>query len=147
MYLDSQLVFARNEDVFASAGTNLAGSAKDTKGSALDMGATHKAFLVISVSEDFAGAGTIEFQLRSAATEGGVASGTIHYSTGAMALSALTLGDKIILPAPVSAVDYADWLGIVVVGSDTTTAGAINAFFTFDAQNWDAKPAVTGSVS
>lgn len=141
MHIDDHFTFAMAENVFAAAGTNLAGVGKTMGGSEFRAGNNDQLKLMLSVHTAFVGAGNISFKLVSdaqvAIAEDG--SATEHAVLGPFTAAELPAGKKMYVTLPVGST-YEEFLGLLVVGTATTTAGAINAFLALDAQDWEAFP-------
>lgn len=153
MIMDERNEFADAVSVAAAAGTILVGDVIDSGEVVRNLGSGQPVYLNITVdTEIITGgvAGTIEFQLVSdaaaaIATDG---SATVHYSSGELATGAaganadsLNAGATIV-SVPLPAQDtYERYLGILaMIGTTTTTAGAINAFLSLDPIGWKAYP-------
>ena len=117
------------------AGSYFIGSAVDA-GPVRDLGAGKPLYLVITVdtAATSGGAATGEFQLRSDDTSTiNPTTGSLHVSTGAIALANLSIGKRFMLALPVEGIAYERYLGIVqVTGVAAFTAGKINAFLIQD---------------
>lgn len=153
MIMDERNEFADAVSVAAAAGTILVGDVIDSGEVVRNLGSGQPVYLNITVdTEVITGgvAGTIEFQLVSdaaaaIATDG---SATVHYSSGELVTGAaganadsLNAGATIV-SVPLPAQDtYERYFGILaVIGTTTTTAGAINAFLSLDPIGWKAYP-------
>jgi hypothetical protein len=150
MILDKRTEFADAQSVAAVAGTANIGSQIDLS-VARDVGNGQPVYLVITVDTAIitgGTAGTIAFQLASDSTASIAtdASQTVHWTSGTFvtddaALNALNIGDTVAvvaIPLDGSAA-YERYLGVqAIVGTTTTTAGAISAFLTFDPTGWKA---------
>jgi hypothetical protein len=162
MIIDDLLEFADATSVAASAGTALIGDVIDLGGGTgpdgvttfvpHDLGNGKPMYLVITIGTSIitgGSAGTVKFQLASDAQAAIATNGaaTVHwdsgtYATGAAAAAGITAGDKLVIPLPLDEFrTYERYLGILcVTATTTTTAGAINAFLTFDPSGWKALP-------
>lgn len=147
MIIDERTEFADAVSVAAGAGTALIGDVISLGSVARDIGMGHPApWLVITTATEIitgGAAGTIKFQLVSdaqaaIATDG---SATVHIDTGTFVTddsaandTAMNAGEIIYAgPLPVEGKVYEAFLGILaVIGTTTVTAGAINAFLTYD---------------
>lgn len=149
MILDELLEFADATSVAAGAGTALIGDVIDLGATPQDFGAGRSMYLVIQTDTSIitgGSAGTIKFQLASdaqaaIATDG---SATVHIDTGTFVTDGddandLDAGTYIFVGALPSgaARPYERYLGILAtIATTTVTAGAINAFLTFDQKYW-----------
>lgn len=146
MIFDSRNEFADAVSVAHAAGTVNLGNVIDLE-DLRDIGVGDPdVYLVITVDTTVitgGAAGTIQFQLVSDAVDppdtGGTAS--VHfqspvYATGAAGSTDLVAGDfvlQVCIPLE-GVVPYERYLGVqYIIGTTTTTAGAVNAFLTFDA--------------
>ena len=151
MILDERTEFADAVSVAAAAGTALIGDVIDTE-VAGDIGNGTPVYLVLTCATSIITggvAGTIKFQLVSdaqaaIATDG---SATVHVDTGTFVTdddgsNELDAGDVIaVIALPLEGKVYERYLGILaIVATTTVTAGAINAFLTFDPHGWKAYP-------
>ncbi len=107
-----------------------------------DLGAGKALFLVVTVdtTATSGGAATLEIQLRSdAQTPLNATTSSLHFSSGALALSQLTQGKKFIWALPSEGVAYERFLGLIQVTAVAAfTAGKLNAFITDDPPTWQA---------
>lgn len=159
MIRDANAMLINNVSVAAAAGTAAVGSIYDT--AAQSPSAVSKIFdsedlfLVIRVRTSIitgGSAGTVQFQFVSAATTTTTSSPNIHWQgaalvTGATAavgsgLAAQDVTACFQLPRGAGALPpYLRYLGILVVtGTTTTTAGAVDAYMTKDVGFWAAIP-------
>jgi hypothetical protein len=127
--------------VAAAAGTVLVGSQIDLGAAGVGFG--KDAYLVITVDTQIitgGSAGTIQFVLASDdsaaihATTRSVHWISKAYVTDDAALAELTAGTVIVVPLPADTAEpYERYLGLqAIIATETTTAGAISAFITFD---------------
>lgn len=150
MILDELLEFADAASVVGDAGTALIGDVIDLGAVQRDIGAGEPLFLVINVDTSIitaGSAGTIQFKLVSdaqaaIATDGGA---TEHFASKAFvtdddALNDLDAGDvAVCIALPQEGNAYERYLGILaVIGSQSVTAGKINAFLTRNPAKWKA---------
>lgn len=154
MLMDDYLEFCDAVSVAAAAGTALRGDVIDlgTASPQRDIGNGEPIYLVITVDTEIitgGTAGTIQFQLVSdaqaaIATDG---SATVHYASRLFVTDDAAANDAqlnaggvpVIVALPTEGPVYERYLGILVVtGTTTTTAGAINAFLTTDPAKWKA---------
>lgn len=139
MILDERSEFCDATSVAAAAGTALVGDVIDLQATGIDLGEVDLWLIIQCTTAIITGgtAGTVQFALASdaqaaIATDG---SATVHYLTGEFvtddaALNDLNIGDEI-AAVKLPAGDYERYLGILVItGTTTSTAGAINAFLT-----------------
>ena len=110
-----------------------------------DIGNGQPLYLVFTVDTavDSAGDGTtVEFQLRSDDNAAiSPSTGSLHFSTGAIAQAKLAQGKKFTFALPVEGIAYEQYIGIVqVTAVEAVTAGKINAFLTMDQTGWKAYP-------
>lgn len=153
MILDELTEFADAVSVAGAAGTALIGDVIDTS-VVRNLGNSGKPlYLVIQCATSIITggvAGTIQFQLVSDAQAAIAVDGsaTVHFSTGTFVTdgddaNALDAGATIAVVAlPMDgAAAYEQYLGILaVIATTTVTAGAIDAFLTFDPPQWKAYP-------
>lgn len=127
-----------------AAGTYLIGNVVDlTKARGIANG--RQLFLVINVDTAVTsgGAATVQFILASdaqaaIATDG---SATQHYASAAIPKATLVAGYQQVIPLPLEAPAYEEFLGILqVTGTAALTAGKINAYLTLDPPQWKAYP-------
>ena len=153
MIMDELGEFCDATSVAAAASTALVGDVIDLGGTGEDVGGGRPVYLVLTCATDIitAGvAGTISFALASDAQAAIAVDGsaTTHFDTGTFvtddgALNELDAGDVIAKVAlPMNSVNpYERYLGVLVtVGTAEVTAGAINAFLTYDPSNIKAYP-------
>jgi len=151
MIIDSLNEFADAVSVAAAAGTALIGNVIDLGATPQDLGNGKPMYLVITVPTAIitgGTAGTIAFKLASDAQAAIAVDGsaTEHLTTDTfvtddIALAELTAGTTAFVGAlPTGAGKaYERYLGVLaVIGTTTVTAGAINAFLTFDPSAWKA---------
>ena len=140
MWMDSRSEFCDGVSVAAAAGTNQLGSHMDL-GVSQDIGAGHPTYLIIQVSEAFAGGTSCAFVLASDAQDPLAADGneSRHYTSDVFTDAQLTLGFtmSIALPSGDTAQGedtpgYERFLGMETITVGTHTAGAINAFLSPD---------------
>ncbi len=150
MIMDKLLEFCDATSVAAAAGTALVGDVIDLQ-VARDVGVNSLYLVIQTQTEIITGgaAGTLQFQLASdaqaaIATDG---SATVHLQTDALVTddagnnAAQFNAGGVIMCAnlPMEGVVYEQYLGILAVtATTTTTAGAIDAFLTFDPSKWKA---------
>ena len=153
MIIDNTLEFADAASVADIAGTHNVGDIIDSS-VVRDLGNGQPVYLVITVDTEIitAGtAGTIQFQLVSDSTDTIATDGSqsIHviseeYVTDDAAANdaELSVGQVPFLVAlPVQGQQYEHYLAVqYVVGTETTSAGAISAFLTLDPYGWKAYP-------
>ena len=119
------------------AGTYLVGDVMDLT-VARDIGQSKQMYMVIQVSTTATsgGSATVQFQLASDSVAAIAADGseTIHLITDAIAVATLVQGFQMIIPVPMQAgVAYERYIGVEqVTAVAALTAGAINAFLTYD---------------
>jgi hypothetical protein len=132
--------------VAAAAGTVLVGSQIDLGAAGIDLGGVMPVYLVISVDTQIitgGSAGTIQFAVVSDdsatihATTRSVHALTKEFVTDDAALAELTQGAFVVIPLPSSSVEqYERYLGLqAIIGTTTTTAGAISAYLTLTPPN------------
>jgi len=141
MLLDSRNEFADATNCFADAATILVGDQIDLGEDAVNPGRGQPIYLVIQVTTAATGGTSINLQLASdaAASVAVDGSATVHWQTGAIAVADFTLGRQWIVALP-QGTDYERYLGILAVNAGTVTAGAVNAFLTWDPQNYHDYP-------
>ena len=142
MWVDERTRFANAVSVDTSgSATKLIGDVIDT-GDARDLGAGHGGpYLVIQVTEAFAGGTSCQFVLASDAQAALAADGaeTRHYASDVFTVAQLTVGFQLQVKLPQGdtsqgedAISYERYLGIETIQVGTMTAGAITAFLTPD---------------
>lgn len=150
MILDKRTEFA---DAVAlntgAAGTYLIGSQLDLS-EVRDVGNGKEVYFVVTVAtgiEVGASTGTVAFKLASDDSASvSTTTSTVHYTSAEFATSTTsdttTLAAGTVLfavPLPLEGNAYERYLGILqVTGTTAISAGAINAFLTFDVQKWKA---------
>jgi hypothetical protein len=150
MILDKRTEFA---DAVAlntgAAGTYLIGSQLDLS-EVRDVGNGKELYFVVTVAtgiEVGASTGTVAFKLASDDSASvSTTTSTVHYTSAEFATSTTTdtttLAAGTVLfavPLPLEGNAYERYLGILqVTGTTAISAGAINAFLTFDVQKWKA---------
>ena len=143
MILDERTEFLAATNVFAAAGQNLVGDVIDLGLPTRDIGQGQPLWWMVLVTIAFVGAtSTTNFEVRSDVTAVvHPTAGTLHASTGVIAVTALTAGARFMIPLPVHGNVYEQFLGLVVVGAvATTTAGAITSGLTLDPAGWIPYP-------
>lgn len=128
-----------------AAGSYLLGDVIDLGAVPGDIGNGQPLYLVIQVdtAATSGGSATGNFTLASdaqaaIATDG---SATVHSTTGAIAVAALTAGRTFCIPVPNIGNTYERYLGILQTTAVAAfTAGKINAFLTLDPTGWRAYP-------
>ena len=143
MLIDTRSTFANALAVDAAAGRALVGDVMDigTDGAFLS---NRHGELVIQIRTAFTsgGAATVQFCLASDAQAAIAVDGTEtrHFESRIYTMAQAIAGVTLIIPPPQGLV-YERYLGIqVVTAAATTTAGAIDAFMTLDADTWRAYP-------
>jgi len=146
MIIDTLLEFADAETVNATAGTALIGDVIDLGATVQDFGNGRPMYLVIRTAVEIitaGAAGTLQFKLASDAQAAiSTTTSTIHLTTPAFVTDGTDANDDQLkaggtifqgaLPLGETPV-YERYLGILAItATTTTTAGAINAFLTFD---------------
>lgn len=145
MIIDTRTQFASATALnTGAAGTYTLGDVIDLKASGLDIGHGEPLYLVIQVSTTATsgGSATANFTLASDSTASIATDGSasVHYTTGAIALSALTAGTMVAVAALPQGT-YERYLGLLqTTGTAAFTAGKINAFLTLDPPKWKAYP-------
>lgn len=140
MHMDERSEFADAVAVpTGGATTTLVGDVMDLE-TVRDIGAAKPTkYLVIQISTAVAGGTAIQFVLASDAQAAITTDGTEtrHSLTDVYAVADLIQGFQTVIPLPTGDVansvsPYERFLGILVVGTGTQTAGAFNAFLTLD---------------
>jgi hypothetical protein len=155
MILDERTEFADAVSVASTAGTINVGDVIDSS-VVRDLGQGQPVYLVVLVDTEIitgGSAGTIQFQLVSdAVTTPDTSSATKHlyspiYTTDDSAANSpeLNAGETPwIVAIPPEGEQYERYLGLqAVIGTTTTTAGAVNAFLTLDPRGWKSYPDAT----
>lgn len=120
-----------------AAGTYLVGSQIDTGAIVRDLGNGKLLYLVLQITTAVtsAGAATVQFILASDA-QAAITTDTTetrHWTSMAFPKASLVAGFQIAIPLPMENPAYERFVGILqVTGVAALTAGAINAFLTFD---------------
>lgn len=129
-------------------GLDLLGDQYDLGAAGEDIGNGQPLYLVIQVTTAFTTGTTSEvsFKLASdAAAAMTVASASVHAETPLLDTGSWTVGKTIVMPLPTGdLVPYERFLGIIQnTETAAVTAGAINAFLTFDPMGWKSYPDAT----
>ncbi len=129
------------------AATTLLGDVMDLGSVARDIGQGKPIYLEISVDTAIAGGTAVQFVLASDSTAAISTDGSEsrHFLSKVYAVADLVAGFRIMFALPMgdvaaSVTPYERYLGILVVGTGTQTAGAINAFLTPDPHGWRGYP-------
>jgi hypothetical protein len=145
MILDELLEFAdASTDIQASTGRALIGDVIDLGATPQDFGIGKAMYLVIQVDTDIdsaADGATAQFILATDAVAAVAVDGSAseHLLTEVFAEADLVAGKTIVLALPPggAGTDYERYMGVIaLVGGETITAGAVNAFLTFDPTYW-----------
>ena len=141
MWMDKRAEFCDGVSVDTSgSATKLIGNVMDL-GVAQDIGAGHPTYLIIQVTEQFAGGTSCQFVLASDAQAALAADGseTRHYASDVYTVAQLTPGFTMSIPLPsgdtVQGEDtagYERYLGMETIQVGTMSAGKINAFLSPD---------------
>lgn len=137
MILDDRLEFCDATTATGTGVSNIIGDVVDTGNFTKNLGSGEPIYLVVQVSTAYSGGTSAEFQFRSstlAALTGGTT--TTHYTTGAVAVGSLTAGTTYVVPLPGGT--YQRYIGMWLVTVGAVAAGAVNAFLTKDAAQWQA---------
>ena len=149
MIMDELLEFADATSLSTATGRALVGDVVDLgAGGVQDLGNGKPLYLVIQVTTAVAGtSSTVSFELVSDAQAAIAADGTAteHIVTEAIPEATLTAGYTRVIALPTGRGNvYERYLGIIRnVGVAVLSAGAINAFLTFDPTYWVALPDAT----
>lgn len=154
MILDERLEFA-DATALDTTGTNTdnIGDVIDIS-DARDIGQGQPMYLVVQVTTAVTsgGSATVQFSLASDSTETLSTDGTqsIHFLSNAFAVADLTAGKQFVFPLPMGDGDaaittgYERYVGFqTVTGTAALTAGAVNAFLTYDPTGWKSYPDAT----
>jgi len=143
MIMDELLEFADAVDVSGSAGSALVGDVINLQ-EARDMGNGQPIYLVVNYPEAVSGGTSIDIQLRSdAAAAISPTTGTLHASTGAVAVASLTAGRTFVFALPLEGLEYEQYLGVTVTRVGTVSTASVNAFLTYDPKGWKSYPDAT----
>lgn len=113
-------------------------------GGAVNVGSGDYCDFYVSVDTTITGATSVEFKLVSDAQAAiDPSTGTLHGSTGAIAVARLTAGAIFGFQLP-KGFDYERYLGLVVTVVGTATAGKINAGLCTEIGGWRAIASETG---
>lgn len=153
MIMDERSEFADAVAVpTGGAATTLIGDVMDLGAVNRDIGQGKPLYLVIQVDTAIAGGTAIQFVLASDSTAAISTDGTEsrHYLSDVFAVADLIQGFQIVLALPMgdvaaSVTPYERFLGILIVGTGTQTAGNINAFLTLDPAGWRSYPDAANS--
>ena len=148
MIMDENAEFADAVAVpTGGAATTLVGDVMDLGIVNRDIGQGKPLYLVLNVDTAIAGGTAVQFVLASdsqaaISTDG---SESRHFLSDVFAVADLIQGFQIVVALPMgdvaaSVTPYERYLGILVVGTGTQTAGAINAFLTLDPAGWRGYP-------
>ena len=147
MILDERTEFADATSVGTPNNTTVnVGDIIDTSSVVRDMGQGQPVYLHISVDTAITsgGAATVAFRLVSDATTTIAVNGneTLHVESGAVAVASLVAGYNLTLVLPANSPDYERYLAFQVreTAGQALTAGAVNAFLSFDAHGWRSYP-------
>ncbi|KKN58461.1 hypothetical protein LCGC14_0551930 [marine sediment metagenome] len=129
------------------AATTLVGDVMDLGSVARDIGQGKPIYLNISVDTAIAGGTAVQFVLASDSTAAISTDGseTRHFLSDVFAVADLIAGFSFSIALPMgdvaaSVTPYERYLGILVVGTGTQSAGAINAFLSVDPHGWRSYP-------
>ena len=132
------------------AATTLVGDVMDLGNVNRDIGQGKPIYLNINVDTAFVGGTAIQFVLASDSTAAISTNGSEsrHFLSDVFAVADLIAGFQIVVALPMGDVaasvnPYERYLGILVVGTGTQSAGAINAFLTLDPRGWRSYPDAT----
>lgn len=144
MILDERTEFVDAVAVPLTANANvLLGDVVDM-GGAVNVGSGDYCDFYVSVDTTITGATSVEFKLMSDAQAAiDPATGTVHGSTGAIAVARLTAGAIFGFQLP-KGFDYERYLGLVVTVVGTATAGKINSGLAAEIGGWRAIQSETG---
>ena len=143
MIIDKRTTFAAATALnTGAAGTYLLGDVIDLQASGLNLGVGMPLWLVIQISTaaTSAGSATATFKLASDAQGAIATDGTasVHLVSDTIPVASLTAG-KTVLAIALPRGTYERYLGLLqVTGTAAFTAGAVNAFLTFDPPDWRA---------
>jgi len=141
MRMDKLSEFADAVTLTTTTGTNNHGSAIDSS-VARDLGNGQPVYLNIHIATTVtsAGAATVAFQLVSDGTSSiSTTTQTIHATTAAIGKASLVAGYRMTLMLPLEDPDYERYIGVqAIVGTAALTAGAADAYLSFDPGNWKA---------
>ena len=144
--MDERTLFGENFDIGQATGSYLMTNQVDLGLTGRDIGNGYPVYLNIVIDEAVTSgtSSTVAFELRSdAAAAINTSTGSLHFSSGAIAHTALTLGTKLSFFIPLNnAVPYERYLGcIAVVAGATTTAGTCTAWLGLEpVAGWKAYP-------
>jgi hypothetical protein len=142
MILDERLEFADATSVGTPNNTTVnVGDVIDLGSPAQDLGSGHTMWLCVQVTTAITsgGSATVSFLLSSDSTATLSVDGTqsVHAESAVIAVASLTAGANLAIPVPIgigTLTPYERYLGVQVRenAGQALTAGAINAFLTFD---------------
>ncbi len=146
MIIDERTEFADAVSVGTPNNTTVnVGNSIDTS-DIRDMGAGQTVFLIITVDTAITsgGSATVAFLLVSDASSSIATDGTAtaHVTTDAIAVADLVAGYTMVVPLSSVNPTWERYLGFQVqeTASQALTAGAVNAFLSFDAHGWRSYP-------
>ena len=141
MITDKLTTFALSEALAGGApATAMIGSAVDTN-DARDIGAGHPLYLVITAATALSGTGTVEFDLRTAATSGVTTGDTSVLTTTAFVGNNVAAGDILYATSlPIEGQEYNRWLQLSETTTTAAVSGSINAVLTMDPQAYQNYP-------
>ncbi|KKK67433.1 hypothetical protein LCGC14_2954120 [marine sediment metagenome] len=153
MIMDERSEFADAVAVpTGGAATTLIGDVMDLGNVNRDIGQGKPLYLVIQVETAVVGGTAIQFVLASDSQAAIATSGaeTRHYLSDVFLVTELTQGFQIVVALPMGDVSgsitpYERYLGLLIVGTGTQSAGNINAFLTLDPAGWRSYPDAANS--
>lgn len=140
MFIDDSLEMADNTAVFDGLTADQFGTGKEIRAvigdnATADLSGGEPIYVVIEVTEALAGATSYEIQLYTHTAATGIESGTLVFTTGAVAAADFAVGKRWIFTLPEA--EYEAFLGLagLRVGS-AVSAGKVNAYLTKNVRNW-----------
>ena len=145
MIMDESLEFGDAHSVILATGTHLLPGTIDLGHAGRNPGQGTPLYLVVSIDTEIDSAGdaaTLQFRLASddsAAIDDSAS--TEHFLSAAFTESQLGQGEEFIFALPIEGLEYEQFLGVqAIVGGETITQGAINAFLTRDPHGYKSYP-------
>lgn len=143
MILDERTEFLATTNVFSNQTSVLVGDVIDLTAITRDIGMGQPLYWYVLVTTAFVGSSsTTDFQIRTdsvAAVD--ASSGTLHASTGAIAVANLGAETFFMSTLPIVGNTYERYMGLIVIGATAnTSAGAITAGLTLDPKGWTSYP-------
>ena len=146
MIIDERLEFCDATTLTTGTGTSLQGDVIDID-SERNIGMGQPLYLIIQMTTAVtsSGSATVDFHLVSDSVAAIATDGTEtkHMSTGPVAKADLVAGKRFVMPIPMGKA-YEQFVGVqITTAAAALTAGAMDAFLTYDPSGWTAYPDAT----